>query len=594
MKKIALVIISILFLSGLAYGKETPKEGINKEYYESGQLKYELIPNDAKNGKAGGISRSYSENGRLEQEIIFKDSVSSVLKVFYESGNMKSEQEVNSDGYPDGFYTEYYEDGAKKLEMTIKDGKRIGILKEYYNSGKLKRTTGERKQIEYPGYTIQMIDREEPQIKGDYKYYNENGILIEEYIYFKENKNLKRYFYDTGERKHEWITWWWRNPIKTKVYHYFKNGKLKKETNYLGSDIVGIFKEYYEKGQIKFIDEYEADELVKRRYFDPDGNEIIFNTPTSLDECLEALRKELTDEQLDIIKLEDDEILRNFTYIMWGHSIGMDADFPIRTEERITNGWLLWAGSSFSKYFNSIEIYHPKNMASIIIIALKKQLNGQEFNLQEEINLLKGISNKNKNELNFDKTNFKICLKCKFLHENCNNPKDEKAQHICNVQHRLCFNAKEIKSNTIIPFEKVPLFSINDIEFIYAEVNSAHLNLLRDRMMKEAIGSGHIEADGNSFQKKFDLSKYSESVRFKITLSNLGKEKLKDIRERNLKSDLGIILNGELIGEVKEGKFFNEYLNERGFYVTVQVSGERARNIAWKINKLINKPDGHN
>jgi len=61
MKKIALVIISILFLSGLVYSQEAPKDGIIKEHYESGQLKSE---GSYKEGELTD-SKGYDEKGKL-------------------------------------------------------------------------------------------------------------------------------------------------------------------------------------------------------------------------------------------------------------------------------------------------------------------------------------------------------------------------------------------------------------------------------------------------------------------------------------------------------------------------------------------------
>ena len=89
MKKIALVIISILVLGGLASGKETPKDGIIKEFYENGQLQDER---NFKDGMQEGISKTYFESGQIDSEVMYKNNLKEGLgKFYYESGKLKSE-----------------------------------------------------------------------------------------------------------------------------------------------------------------------------------------------------------------------------------------------------------------------------------------------------------------------------------------------------------------------------------------------------------------------------------------------------------------------------------------------------------------------
>jgi len=96
MRKTELLITSILLLTSLAYGQEAPEGGINKEYYESGQLKYELIPKD---GEGAGIAKGYYESGQLKYEVIFKDLNNGTYKEYYKNGLLKLEEDFN--GYND-------------------------------------------------------------------------------------------------------------------------------------------------------------------------------------------------------------------------------------------------------------------------------------------------------------------------------------------------------------------------------------------------------------------------------------------------------------------------------------------------------------
>jgi len=89
MKKIALVIISILFLSGVAYGQEESKDGVIKEYYESGKLKSEA---NYKNGKKDGIEKLYYDSGQLMSERNFKGGVT-CPKEYVDKAHLKTTSE---------------------------------------------------------------------------------------------------------------------------------------------------------------------------------------------------------------------------------------------------------------------------------------------------------------------------------------------------------------------------------------------------------------------------------------------------------------------------------------------------------------------
>lgn len=49
------------------------------------------------------------------------------------------------------------------------------------------------------------------------------------------------------------------------------------------------------------------------------------------------------------------------------------------------NNWQLWGGSRLSKYFNDMDIYHPDDMSSIILVCYHRRLTGKEINLEEKI-----------------------------------------------------------------------------------------------------------------------------------------------------------------------------------------------------------------
>ena len=57
--------VLVLSLCSLAYCEDVPKDGIYKEYYDSGKLKFE---ESYKNGALDGVLKVYFENGNPMSE----------------------------------------------------------------------------------------------------------------------------------------------------------------------------------------------------------------------------------------------------------------------------------------------------------------------------------------------------------------------------------------------------------------------------------------------------------------------------------------------------------------------------------------------
>jgi len=74
-------------------------------------------------------------------DINFKESDEGKKQVktnFYENGQKKSEETLK-DGKPDGLWTEWYENGQKKFEGTYKDGKPDGLVTWWNENGQKER-----------------------------------------------------------------------------------------------------------------------------------------------------------------------------------------------------------------------------------------------------------------------------------------------------------------------------------------------------------------------------------------------------------------------------------------------------------------------
>jgi len=49
------------------------------------------------------------------------------------------------------------------------------------------------------------------------------------------------------------------------------------------------------------------------------------------------------------------------------------------------NNWGLWKGKELADYFNSIGIYHPDDMSGIILTSYYRELQGQEWKVEEQV-----------------------------------------------------------------------------------------------------------------------------------------------------------------------------------------------------------------
>jgi hypothetical protein len=92
--------------------------------------------------------------------------------------------------------------------------------------------------------------------------------------------------------------------------------------------------------------------------------------PKDLDDCLTQFDKNWSDSMKTTFKMVPEDILtRKFATL----------------QEWITNNWGLWGESRLRQYFHRFGMYHPEDMASMILISYHRHLNGQEIRLADQI-----------------------------------------------------------------------------------------------------------------------------------------------------------------------------------------------------------------
>lgn len=134
MKKLILLIFFSFIIYSFGYQIEENFTGQIVKKYENGQV--HSIEN-FKNGKLNGEFKEFFENGNLSQIGSFKNGDMKNIKVFYENGNLKFEQNLKE---RKGKYRGYYPNGQLEEEGEVFQGEETGLWKYYDEDGNLLKT----------------------------------------------------------------------------------------------------------------------------------------------------------------------------------------------------------------------------------------------------------------------------------------------------------------------------------------------------------------------------------------------------------------------------------------------------------------------
>jgi antitoxin component YwqK of YwqJK toxin-antitoxin module len=210
------------------------KNGVEKQYYESGQLN---IERPWKDNKLNGKEKWYYENGQVQFETPWQDGKLNGVKKEYhigESGYHLIHETPYIDGKKNGLEKLYVYSGELQSETPWQDDKINGIKRTYYYlSGKVESET----------------PYEEGKINGTFTVYYENGQLWAETLYVDDKRNgLYESYYENGQLRYQ--TPYVDDMKNGTEREYYESGPVKYETPYLGNEKNGIEKRYYESGQV--------------------------------------------------------------------------------------------------------------------------------------------------------------------------------------------------------------------------------------------------------------------------------------------------------------------------------------------------------
>ncbi len=114
--------------------KEGKLEGIQKFWYDNGQLYYE---NNYKNGKLNGIQKFWYDNGQLYYEENYKNGKKEgIQKGWYDNGQLLYENNYK-EGKAEGKQKRWYNNGILTFEQNYENGNMKGIQKIWDFNGKI-------------------------------------------------------------------------------------------------------------------------------------------------------------------------------------------------------------------------------------------------------------------------------------------------------------------------------------------------------------------------------------------------------------------------------------------------------------------------
>jgi antitoxin component YwqK of YwqJK toxin-antitoxin module/tetratricopeptide (TPR) repeat protein len=210
------------------------------------------------NNELEGDRTTYFENGSRRVAMTVKDNkIVGKKQEFYLCDQLYSEVEYNDQGIEEGPGSYYYAIGVKSHDMNLKDGYLDGEYKQYYDNGQLYvnatysdgKIVGAYESFYYSGKPYSKGNYEDGNQVGKWTYLHENGELIEEGE-FKDGYRIGvwKEFNDEGKIIEE--VDYGETGKKTGIYRQFDNdGNLILELTYKGSDIIA-YKNFDKDGNV--------------------------------------------------------------------------------------------------------------------------------------------------------------------------------------------------------------------------------------------------------------------------------------------------------------------------------------------------------
>ena len=242
---------------------ELTKLDMKTEYYEGGNIKYF---GGYKNEIAQGVHREYDITGKVTNSKIYKDGI------------LTGEGILDDEGREQGSWKEYHPNGQIKSKGEYLNGKKIEDWIFYYANGKIEQKGKYDKKGKAQGTWIwyfenEKVLREENYIdnlqEGSMVEYNDTGGVVTKGEY-AEGQKEGEWIYEMGDYRE--IGKYKSDKLEGYWKHFYHNGILRFEGNFIDGNPDGKHKFYYPDGKIKEIGKYSVGRKEEDwEYFNEDG-----------------------------------------------------------------------------------------------------------------------------------------------------------------------------------------------------------------------------------------------------------------------------------------------------------------------------------
>lgn len=234
--------------------KDGLRDGMQKEWYSNGQLKYEYF---FKEGDYHGSLKKWNDKGTLIKTSEFKNGNTwGTVKEWYENGNpMKWNSFHNTEEmktYFHGPFKYWDSTGTLREEYTMIENKMHGVHTKYYEDGHIELRSH---------YSSGKLD-------GDYRTFHPDGTPKVEAVFSNgEKTDDYKEFHPNGE------LWKIRKTKVDSMYYYYDNGKLNGFGRIDENGQQGVWEWYYETGaEIVNLEYKNGTPVGKATFYEKDGS----------------------------------------------------------------------------------------------------------------------------------------------------------------------------------------------------------------------------------------------------------------------------------------------------------------------------------
>lgn len=231
--------------------KSDLRDGLTTGYHPNGKVEFTV---EYKKGEPNGKYMLYHLNGQLAREFnLTNGEITGTRKTYYPTGQIETEYEFNAEGVTFGPYKKWYPNGQLEEKGTLKDGKSLGEINQFYSNGQPFSTSNFDESGKENGSTV---------------YFDNDGKKYESFTYKKGSLEEIALFNKKGDVVEKQT----RSGKKFAYKSHYANGRVYLEGLIQNDKKTGVWKNYDQYGNIKYTEKYLEGELTDTTFgYHPNG-----------------------------------------------------------------------------------------------------------------------------------------------------------------------------------------------------------------------------------------------------------------------------------------------------------------------------------